>query len=87
MSHLRNVLESVELSVEKLRRTNTKKVLAEIKSENHTYHFLSNGIIHKESVPQDKTVNVDYYLSVMKHLLARIGSSLISNTRQLVVSA
>jgi len=29
-------------------------------------------IIHKEFAPQDKSVG-DYYLGIMKHLLARIG--------------
>jgi len=33
----------------------------------------SNGIIHKKFIPQDKTVNKNYYLSVIKCLIAKIG--------------
>jgi len=34
--------------------------------------YNSDKIIHKKFVPQNKTVNGDYYLGIMKRLLAKI---------------
>jgi len=39
----------------------------------HIILYDSDGIIHKKYVLQDKTVNGDHYLGVMKHLLTRIS--------------
>jgi len=64
-----------ELSVEKFRKTNARKnAPAEIKSENHAYHFFTIRMgLSIRNTFQDKIVNGDYYLGVMKRLLARIS--------------
>jgi len=68
MSHLRNA------RVEKFRTT--KKYICRNQKWKPCSSFSTIRIkdnFHKEFVLQDKTVNGDYYLDVMKRLLARIG--------------
>jgi hypothetical protein len=48
-------------------------IFSDFLSQEHVDHFLdSQGVVHKEFVPEGKTVNAEFYKGVMNRLLKRI---------------
>ncbi len=60
----------------------TKTTCHEIKNEMHGYHIFNwEGLVYKHAAPDGQTINVDWYVEVLKWLITDTRSSMNKNAK------